>query len=374
MAQHQHKRAPRTAGPRQFLVLGTLGLFLLGFILAYVLAYGLELPRDPLQFTRGITHIPKAPPPQLDKIAYDKKLLEIANYGAISSTTPPAEYAHLTASSTRPWPVKNLPYPKAGALLPFHRIVAYYGNFLSKGMGVLGQYPPEEMLSRLRATVAEWQEADPATPVIPAIHYIAVTAQAAAGADGKYRARMPDEEVDKALALAAEVHGILFLDVQVGLSTVETEVPLLGKYLKMPNVELGIDPEFAMHGGAKPGRLIGSLDAEDINFAAEYLAGLVKQYDLPPKILMIHRFTEDMVTNYKHITPLPEVQIVMDMDGWGDQAKKIGTYTWVVAAEPVQFTGFKLFYKNDLLPPSMGMMTPQQILQLQPQPIYIQYQ
>jgi len=31
-----------------------------------------------------------------------------------------------------------------------------------------------------------------------------------------------------------------------------------------------------------------------------------------------------MVTNYKQIAPLPEVQVVLDMDGWGSQAKKIG--------------------------------------------------
>jgi hypothetical protein len=62
------------------------------------------------------------------------------------------------------------------------------------------------------------------------------------------------------------------------------------------------------------------------------------------------------------------------MDGWGDKAKKNGTYTNVVAAEPVQFTGFKLFYKNDLLPPSTGMFTPAEVLELTPKPIYIQYQ
>jgi hypothetical protein len=64
----------------------------------------------------------------------------------------------------------------------------------------------------------------------------------------------------------------------------------------------------------------------------------------------------------------------MDMDGWGDQAKKLNTYARVVASEPVQFTGFKLFYKNDLLPPSTGLLTPAQVLKLSPRPIYIQYQ
>jgi len=64
------------------------------------------------------------------------------------------------------------------------------------------------------------------------------------------------------------------------------------------------------------------------------------------------------------------VQIVMDMDGWGTKAKKIGTYSRVIYPEPVQFTGIKLFYKNDLKPPSTGMLTTSEVLSLTPAPIY----
>jgi hypothetical protein len=226
----------------------------------------------------------------------------------------------------------------------------------------------------LNAEVAKWKAADPSTPVIPAIDYIAVTAQGSAGADGKYRLRMPDSQIQEALTLANQEHGILILDIQVGLSNVQTEVPLLAPYLKLPNVELALDPEFSMKDGAKPGTEIGTMDAADINFAANYMAGLVRANNLPPKILVVHRFTEDMVTHYKNITPLPEVQLVMDMDGWGSQAKKLNTYLQVVEDEPVQFTGFKLFYKNDLRAPSTGMLTTSQILKLTPQPLFIQYQ
>ncbi|MDP2649051.1 MAG: hypothetical protein Q8P19_04115, partial [bacterium] len=112
----------------------------------------------------------------------------------------------------------------------------------------------------------------------------------------------------------------------------------------------------------------------DINYAANYLAGLVRAHDLPPKVLVVHRFTEGMETNYKSITPLPEVQIVMDMDGWGFPAKKINTYQAVIYSEPVQFTGFKIFYKNDLEPPSERLMSPDDLLRLKPQPVFIQYQ
>ncbi len=329
--------------------------------------------RETVSYSRifSATSTPSREKPTLDTAAYDRKMLQIA----LGTTTIPAA-ATSTATSTpqkQLWPVKA-PYPKAGALLPFNRILAYYGNFYSKGMGVLGQYPEEEMLSKLRAEVKRWEAADPTTPVIPAIHYIVVTAQASAQRDGTYRARMPDDQIDKALALAGKVHGIVFIDFQVGLSTLQKELPIYEEYLSKPNVHLGIDPEFSMKSGAAPGKQIGVFDAADVNYAAEYLAKLVQEHDLPPKILVIHRFTQGMLTNYRSIRPLPEVQIVMDMDGWGFPAKKVNTYKSVIYPEPVQFAGFKLFYKNDTLPPSPGIMTPEEVLKLRPQPIYIQYQ
>jgi hypothetical protein len=62
------------------------------------------------------------------------------------------------------------------------------------------------------------------------------------------------------------------------------------------------------------------------------------------------------------------------MDGWGHQARKFNTYKQFVYKEPVQFTGFKLFYKNDLREPNSHVLTPAEVLKLKPQPIYIQYQ
>lgn len=320
----------------------------------------------------------------IDATAYDAKLLAIANIPprmitTITTSTIPGTTTIETTKVTKAvpgvsvWPVKTT-LPDAGALLPFNRIVAYYGNFYSTAMGVLGEYPPDQMMAMLASTTAEWAAADPSTPVIPALDYIAVTAQGSPGPDGKYRDRMPASQIEKAISLMNSVNGLVFLDVQVGWSNVQTEVPLLAPYLKLPNVELSLDPEFDMEPGVVPDTEIGTMSASDINWAANYLANLVTQNNLPPKILVVHRFTLDMVTNYQEITPLPQVQVVIDMDGWGSQAKKINTYERVEAAEPVQFTGFKLFFKNDLLPPSTGMLTPQQILQLSPQPSYIQYQ
>jgi len=62
------------------------------------------------------------------------------------------------------------------------------------------------------------------------------------------------------------------------------------------------------------------------------------------------------------------------MDGWGTVERKKGTYNLVANQEPVQFTGYKIFYYNDLKAPSTGLTTPQQVLDLTPSPIFIQYQ
>jgi hypothetical protein len=265
-------------------------------------------------------------------------------------------------------------YPNAGALLPFHRVVAYYGNLYSTKMGVLGEYKEDVMLSKLQEEVKKWNDADPGTPAIPSLHYIVVVAQGGAGADGKYRARMPSTEIDKVLKMADKIGAIVFLDVQVAFSTLQSELPLLKNYLKLPNVHLGIDPEFSMKNGIRPGKVVGTFDAADVNYAANYLANIVKENNLTPKILIVHRYTQKMVTNYKDIKPLGEVQIVMNMDGWGGQAKKKGTYKKFIYPEPVQFTGFKLFYKNDISTGDKVIMTPEEVLKLNPRPIYIQYQ
>jgi hypothetical protein len=275
--------------------------------------------------------------------------------------------------TTGKWKFSGL-YPKAGAILPFKRVIAYYGNFYSTKMGILGELPKNQMFARLKQEVNAWQKADTSTPVIPALHYIVTTAQGSPGSSGKYRLRMPDSEIDKVIAMAKEINAIVFLDIQVGLSSLREEIPVIEKYLKLPLVHLGIDPEFSMKGGQKPGSVIGSFNAADINYAAGYLANLVKKYDLPPKILVVHRFTQGMVKDYKQIKILPEVQYVIDMDGWGSPAKKINTYKLFAYKEPVQFTGFKLFYKNDLKESPYRLLTINELLALKPIPLYIQYQ
>ncbi|MEO8944897.1 MAG: hypothetical protein ABI338_00235, partial [Gemmatimonadaceae bacterium] len=160
--------------------------------------------------------------------------------------------------------------------------------------------------------------------------------------------------------------------VQVGHSTVQAELQPLIPYLKRPYVHLALDPEFSMHHaseGVVPGRKVGVMDAAEINYAITTLADIVKQNHLPPKVLVIHRYTQKMVTNYREIHPVPEVQVVMNMDGFGPPWLKRDSYDAYERMQPVQYNGFKLFYKND-----KPMLTREEVVKLKPSPLFITFQ
>jgi len=69
----------------------------------------------------------------IDTADYNKRMLALSN-----------------GDTTGKWPVKA-PYPLPGAILPYNRIIAFYGNLYSKRMGILGELPKDEMLKKLFA-------------------------------------------------------------------------------------------------------------------------------------------------------------------------------------------------------------------------------
>lgn len=287
--------------------------------------------------------------------------------------SPRTHSAHDTVPSKKvaPQPAFTVT-PLPNSLLPKNRIVVYYGNPLSKRMGVLGEYPEPVMIAKLQQEVHNFQVADPATPVIPGLHLIVSVAQGSPGKNGTYRLRMTDSLIDHWCKLAESKGYLIFLDVQIGHSTVQSELQPLLPYLKRPYVHLALDPEFSMHHGSEgvvPGRKVGVMDAAEINYAIKTLADIVKQNNIPPKVLVIHRYTQKMVTNYRGIRPVPEVQVVMNMDGFGQPWLKRDSYDAYERMQPVQYTGFKLFYKND-----KPMLTREEVVKLKPSPLFITFQ
>jgi hypothetical protein len=255
------------------------------------------------------------------------------------------------------------------ALLPGSRIVAFYGTPLSTRMGILGEIPRDQMLARLDTVAADWARADSTRTVRPALHLIVTVAQPLPGGDGMYRLRHGDAVIQKVVDWAQTRDWLVFLDIQAGRAPIAGEIDRLLPWLARPNVHLAIDPEFAMPPDGIPGRRIGRIDGSQVNEAIDRLARLVSQHRIPPKVLVVHRFTEGMLTNHQAIRSDPRVQVVIHMDGFGAPSLKRDIYRLIVRERPVQFAGIKLFYKND-----KPMLTPTEIVRMLPTPVYVQYQ
>lgn len=271
------------------------------------------------------------------------------------------------------WPVDSGDI-REDALLPCHRIVAFYGNLNSKKMGVLGEHEPKEMLRRFRKQVAAWERADPTRPVKPALQLIVSVAQGHPGPDGLYRKRMGKTMIEEVYRMAQEVDALLIVDVQLGRSDLGPELDYVAPYLRRNDVHLALDPEFAVGKRGVPGKRVGEMSAREINQASAFLARLTREHQLSPKVLIVHRFKKHMVTDAADILLRPEVQIVMHMDGWGPPAAKRDTYRDVIVSEPVEYAGFKIFYHHDKRGDGWRILKPRDVIKFHPPALYIQYQ
>jgi hypothetical protein len=265
--------------------------------------------------------------------------------------------------------------PRGGrVILPGHRVVAYYGAPQDPELGVLGETPPEQAAGALARRVREW--ARPGRPVLPALELISTLAQSAPGQDGMHRLRQTDATIRRHLRAARAIKGLLVLDVQPGQADFFGEVQALEPYLSQPDVGLALDPEWNVPEGTTPGSVIGAMDASVVNEVSDYLARLVRLRDLPQKLLIVHQFTEDMVTNRDQLASRPEVALVSNMDGFGTAELKEGVYDRLKQPSPTgrarlggPYNGFKLFFREDT-----GLMGPRAVLGLRPAPDVIVYE
>lgn len=254
-------------------------------------------------------------------------------------------------------------------MLPTYRVLSFYGFPGEPNMGVLGEYDMETLLDKLEAQAAEYEAIDD-RPYKLAFEVIASVAQQHPGLDGDYLAYIGEEQLQQYIDFTAANDLLLILDVQFGHRTVQQEVAAMEPYLKYPHVQLALDPEFSVGGEDVPGSVIGSIDAADVTYAQHELARISAENGLPPKLLIVHQFTDSSITNREQIQQVPGVQFVLEVDGFGTPDEKRSTYAVLTGADLFDFHGFKLWYNQQDDP----IMTPEEVLGLDPQPDLIIYQ
>ena len=245
------------------------------------------------------------------------------------------------------------------------QIISYYGSPYTAQMGILGAMEPRALVEEVKAHAARYDALNGPRGVRPALHLVYGPAQASPGADGDYLLYLDDETMRQYIDLACEEGLLVFVDTQIGRSNVEAEVRKLLPYLQEPHVQLAIDPEFAMAPGEVPGQRIGTIDAADVNAAQTVVEEFIEENGLDDKILVVHQFTEKMVTRPELIADFERVRVVVDMDGFGPAGVKQVKFGWF--AEPAEYSGIQLFFDSD-----EGLMSDTEVLTLDPDVIIYQ--
>jgi hypothetical protein len=251
-------------------------------------------------------------------------------------------------------------------LFPAFRVVSYYGVPGTSLLGVLGAGTPEEAAARLVAQSDAY--ATPSRPVLPAFELIATVAAPRPDNDGLYRLHLSFSDIHTYLEAVRRIHGLLILDIQPGRGDFMSEVRRYTPFLIEPDVGIALDPEWHTGPDQIPGQVIGSVDGGDVDRVARYLEGLVRLYDLPEKLLVVHQFAPSMITNKNLVRTRPGVATTITMDGYGTRSNKLSTYQDLVDEARV-YSGLKLFYRQDL-----DLLQPSEVLALEPTPALVIYQ
>jgi hypothetical protein len=254
-------------------------------------------------------------------------------------------------------------------LFPDRRIVALYGNPTTPALGVMGEQGPEQAAERAREVAAPY--AADGAEILPAFEIIATVASAAATDDGDYSWEMSVEDLRPWVEVAAREGLYVTLDLQPGRTDFLTQAKRYEELLLLPHVGLALDPEWRLQPNQVHLRQIGSVDAAEINEVVAWLAGLVRDHALPQKLLILHQFRFSMITNRELVETPSELAVLVHVDGQGPIHSKYQTYGALTGAVDADrwWWGWKNFYDEDSPTP-----TPEQVLELDPLPVYVSYQ
>lgn len=251
-------------------------------------------------------------------------------------------------------------------LFPRHRVVAYYGAAGAPVLGVLGTGGPGQVWPALHRQARAYHRRG--TRILPAYELITFVAAGSRGNQGNYSARIPDSTIARYARAARRHDALLILDIQPGRGNFLTDARSLRRWLRLPYVALGIDPEWKLYGGEMPLSRIGHTTAHAVNRVSRWLNRLTVTERLPQKLMLVHEFTDAMVLDKPALRHRKHLAIVFNVDGFGSRAAKLGKYADFARHHRFRM-GFKLFYDADI-----DLLPPRAVLRMRPAPWVVEYQ
>ncbi|GAC1627308.1 MAG: hypothetical protein NVS4B11_24520 [Ktedonobacteraceae bacterium] len=309
---------------------------------------------------------------------------------ALASSTPTPRPIATSAPTPTPTPIFD---PGVGAVLPSHRVVAFYavpGAELTGPAYILN----DAMLNQLTQQGAVYQKLDPIHPVQLGIDLVVSVPDPFPGPNGYYSHHVDPDTIQAYVDFCQNHAFLLFLDLNFGRAPVVNEVNFFLPYLeKYTFVHMAIDPEwmFPRHDGI-PGINLSNVRASDLNPIIQMIAELPMKYHVPRKILIIHQYRpsgdytanpndagQAEIADKRNLLFDARVDVVIHVDSVGgyvgDRADKMRQYTQWVKGDMqkysnFQYGGFKLFYHIEA---KTRLMTPEEVLALEPAPLVVTY-
>jgi hypothetical protein len=262
--------------------------------------------------------------------------------------------------------------PRGGQeIFPRYRLVGYAGVTGASTLGRLGTGPLDSRVIELQRRATPYADG---REILPVLEVITTVVQGKPGRDGRYRVRMRDEQIDNYYKAAQRHSALLLLNIQPGQSEFLPEAKAYEKWLKRPDVGVALDAEWAMDPGQRPGHLYGHTTGAELNEVAEYLSDLVQEHQLPQKVMVYHQVAASVVRKESGLKPHNGVVMIKSVDGLGPPASKRKTYRLVNKTTPkFVHPGFKLFFTEDRRGRSR-LMTPTEVLALEPRPEYVMHE
>jgi hypothetical protein len=262
--------------------------------------------------------------------------------------------------------------PRGGRqVFPRYRLVGYAGVTGASTLGHLGTGPLDKRVAEIERRAKPYAAG---REILPVAEVIASVVQGGPGRDRKYRVRFTDAQIATYHKAARRHRAVMLLNLQPGRSEFIAEAKAFQKWLKEPDVGVALDPEWAMDRGQRPGVMYGHTTGAELDEVSRYLAGLVKQYNLPEKVMVYHQVARSVVRKESGLKPHDGVVVIKSVDGLGHPGPKKSTYRVVNKTTPkFVHAGFKLFFTEDRRHGGR-LMSPQEVLALKPRPEYVMYE
>ncbi len=247
--------------------------------------------------------------------------------------------------------------------------VALYGFPGNSILGSLGEQGVDGAVRRAADVAAGYEGFG--RRVVPTFEILASVASSSAGPDGDYSNEFTPTRFAPWLEAAAENDMHVVFDLQPGRSRFPDQARQYEALWLVRHASIALDPEWRVGPNQRPGGgRIGSVDGAEVNETIDYLDDLIRRHRLPPKLCIVHQFADSMITSKQLIRGTENVQVLLQMDGFGSLTLKRGSWGRMVDDLPAgAFTGWKNFYDEDRPTP-----TPSQTMANDPQPRYVSYQ